>query len=239
MNACASCAMLRRRRLAGADRPDRLVGDHERSSVAGGERRSPRPGICSTSSVSPASRSPRASRRRRRSRAGRRSSAARARRATVSSVSPKSWRRSEWPTSVAVDAELAQHRRRDLARERALGSQCTFWANDAISVPASAWTAAASETYGGQTTTSTSPRSASRSVAAERRRLRRALEHLPVAGDQHRRLTVLPGSPPRRAAPCPRAARARRRRRSRSTRCGRRRPASWTARTESPPPTTV
>ena len=33
-----------------------------------------------------------------------------------SSVSPKYWRRSEWPTTAPCDAELEQHRRRDLAR---------------------------------------------------------------------------------------------------------------------------
>src|SRR3954453_18165115 len=44
-------------------------------------------------------------------------------------------------------------------------SQWQFWANTPISVPASAWTASASDTYGGQTTTSTSSgRSSSRST---------------------------------------------------------------------------
>ena len=54
----------------------------------------------------------------------------------------------------------------------------------------------------------------------ERTRLGRALEHLPVAGDQHP--VNSPGSRRRPGAPCPRAARATRRRRSRPTRSRRR-----------------
>ena len=55
-----------------------------------------------------------------------------------------------------------------------------------MSVSASACTAAESETYGGQTTTSTSPRSSSRSARQNSAASARPLEHLPVAGDQHR-----------------------------------------------------
>ena len=44
-----------------------------------------------------------------------------------------------------------------------VSSQWTFWAATAISVPASASTAACSETYGGQTATSTPSSEASRS----------------------------------------------------------------------------
>ena len=83
--------------------------------------------------------------------------------ATVSSVSPKT-AALRVTDDRPVDAELVQHRRRDLAGERPFGAQWTFWAKTPISVPASAWTAPASETYGGQTTTSTSPSSASRSA---------------------------------------------------------------------------
>ena len=125
----------------------------------------------------------------------------------------------------AVDAELAQHRRRHLAGERAFVSQCTFCAATATSVPASTCTAVASETYGGQTTTSTSARPrVLAQLPAEVRRLLRPLVHLPVACDQH--AAILRGRDRRdaREAPCPRAARAPRRRRSTPSRRGRRGP---------------
>ena len=39
--------------------------------------------------------------------------------ASAASVSPKCWRRSEWPSTTRAHAELEQHRRRDLAGEGA------------------------------------------------------------------------------------------------------------------------
>src|SRR6478672_3635127 len=78
-------------------------------------------------------------------------SAATVRRATVSSVSPKYCRRSEWPTiaprtpsSSSIGAETSPVKAPSSA-------QCTFWAK--IVWPRS--TAAGSETYGGQSTAST------------------------------------------------------------------------------------
>ena len=118
-------------------------------------------------------------------------------------------------------------------------AQWTFCAATAMSVPARAWTAALSETNGGQTATSTPSSHSSRS----RSERQNAAASSPCTSSSCRRsaLRILlpPGSPPRRAAPCPRAARARRRRRSRPSRSGRRGRASSSARTESPPPTTV
>ena len=103
-----------RRRAAGADRPDRLVGDDERrrasrrrgsSRRAGGRRRR-------------GPRRPRArpaSRRRRRWRAGRRATPPSALARTSASVSPWSVRRSEWPTITAAGAGVGEHLGRDVA----------------------------------------------------------------------------------------------------------------------------
>ena len=56
------------------------------------------------------------------------SSAARARRATVSSVSPKSCRRSEWPTSAPLTPSSSSISARSRRCTAPLGSQCTFCA---------------------------------------------------------------------------------------------------------------
>src|SRR5207248_1558546 len=79
------------------------------------------------------------------------SSAAAVRRATVSSVSPKYCRRSEWPTiapatpsSCSIGAEISPVYAPSAA-------QWTFWAKTVWALS----TAVASETYGGQSTAST------------------------------------------------------------------------------------
>ena len=88
-------------------------------------------------------------------------------------------------------------------------SQCTFCAY--VVRPASTHVAQAGER-----------RADDRVEPGERAAGIRPAEHLPVAGDQHPRDPRRTGSPPRRAAPCPRAARGSRRRPSRPTRRGRR-----------------
>ena len=71
-----------------------------------------------------------------------------------------------------------------------------FCAETPISVSASACTASASETYGGQTTTSTRRRDRpSRSARQNSPRLGRPLEHLPVAGDQHGQASGIAATP--------------------------------------------
>ena len=94
MNACASCACSGRRGLAGADRPHRLVGDDEllvrlratatcrREHVLGLPRLALGLGLADAGDHHEP---------------GLERGVAR-RRPTLSSVSPKSWRRSEWPT---------------------------------------------------------------------------------------------------------------------------------------------
>ena len=214
MNACASCAMLGRRRLAGADRPDGLVGDDEaRASPAANAIAST--WSRSTSSVSPASRCSSVSPTHAiTSQPGGERGAGAARDHLVGLA--EDWRRSEWPTSVPVTPSSRSIARRDLTGERALVGP----------VRRSARRPRCPLVDRG--------RRARRPAGRRRRRRRRAasnasqkarvsarpLEHLPVARDQHRHSP--PGSPRRRGAPCPRAARATRRRRSRPTRRGRR-----------------
>ena len=216
---------------------------------------SPRPGA----GARPPSRPPRArarSRPRTRSRGARRRARARRAAAAVASVSSKYWRRSECADDRAVDAELAQHRR---ARPRPVNGPRPPSARSARRRRRASRRGCRrrprATTYGGQTTTSTPSGSPSRSRSATQNveRLRAVLVHLPVAGDQHGRIlrtragtarvlpaiTSRPESRRRPGAPFPRAAPATRRRRSRSTRCDRPAPSSCTARTESPPPTTV
>ena len=191
---------LGRRRQAGADRPDRLVGEHE--AVVRAARLAERLTCArSTASVSPASRSLLASRRRRRSRRRPASSAASARRATSTSVSPKYCRRSECPTIAPRTPSRDEHRRGDLARERALGFPVDVLRERHET---GARRSATRPVYGGQTIASTPSTPAS--ALAERQRVR-AREHLPVAGDDHAGDSPAGESRRRRAAPCPRAAR--------------------------------
>ena len=111
-----------RRVLPGADRPHRLVRDQHRARpapasssasprAAGAARPSRSRPLRARSSFSPTQ-----------SIGVRPACEARARTSArvCSSVSPKTWRRSEWPTSANVRAGVARHRRRDLAGERAL-----------------------------------------------------------------------------------------------------------------------
>ena len=103
MNACASCAISGVAVFARADRPDGLVGDRDLQHVRrvdageaavelGAETRLGRAavalGLASRRRTAPARARPRAPRR----------ACAR----SASSVSPKSWRRSEWPSSTPV-----------------------------------------------------------------------------------------------------------------------------------------
>ena len=107
--------------LAGADGPDRLVGQGDRGQRLGAAARPAR--------RAPAGRPPRgsgrprarpASRRRRRWGAGRPPAPRPTFLRTVSSVSPKNWRRSLWPTMTCCTPTSASMRRRDLAGEGAL-----------------------------------------------------------------------------------------------------------------------
>jgi hypothetical protein len=94
-------------------------------------------------------------------------------------------------------------------------SQWTFWAATAISVPARASTALASETNGGTDDDAAFPSSRARSSRQNAGVSSGPLVHLPVAGDQHAHASGIAATP---GAPCPPGARARPRRRSRPTR---------------------
>ena len=108
-------------RPAGADRPDRLVGDDQRGDLVGGApgQRRRRPGRGPWPRCRPP-RAPPASRRRRRSASSRGAGSPCALSATISSVSPNSSRRSLWPQITYSHVELGQERRRHLAGEGAL-----------------------------------------------------------------------------------------------------------------------
>ena len=174
------------------------------------------------------------SRRRRRSRAARRRAPPQSGARRVSSVSPKYCRRSEWPDDRAVDAELAQHRRGDLAREGALSAPSARSARDADSVPASACTPRRARCTAGRRRRRP-PRSASRSARQNSRGLGRPLEHLPVACDEHvsSGIAATPGSslPSSSSSEAPPPVETHEIRSAS--------PRSLIARTESPPPTTV
>ena len=114
---------------AGADGPDRLVGEHQPRPVA---RRAPCRAAARAGGGSPARcgrpRARRASRPRRPAACSPALSAATVFRATCSSVSPNRWRRSEWPTrttrapaSCTIGMEISPV-------NAPLGSQCTFCA---------------------------------------------------------------------------------------------------------------
>ncbi|TML06129.1 MAG: hypothetical protein E6G36_00505 [Actinobacteria bacterium] len=90
------------------------------------------------------------------------SSAAWTRLATVSSVSPKYCLRSECPTIAPYTPSSRSISAETSPVYAPSASQCTFCAATAISVPASSWTATASETNGGHTTRSTPVSSCSR-----------------------------------------------------------------------------
>ena len=243
MKACASCACSGVAVLPGADRPDGLVRDHQ-AVVAAGRRAD----LCAAGP--PRSPPPRArprARRRRRSRAGRRRGRPALAGATVSSVSPKYCRRSEWPTIAPSTPSSAA----SPPRPRPVNAPSSPSGRSARR-PATPWpTAASRATRTAGRRPRRRPPGGSNGVA-ERRVSARLLNifQLPAissgpaqAGRSQREPSVRSpsaGRSPRRpGAPCPRAARARRRRRSRPTRSRRRARAPCTARTESPPPTTV
>ncbi len=154
------------------------------------------------------------------------SSAASARRRTVSSVSPKSCRRSEWPTIAPVTPSSSSIGADTSPVNAPSSSQWTFCAytrDEAFRRRTPPASPRARRSAG------TRPRRRPERVLGKTPDLRRelarlvgALEHLPVPGDQHQAAPPLPGSPRCPEAPCLRGARARRRRRWRSTRCGRR-----------------
>ena len=140
MKAIASCGLLGRRGAAGADRPDRLVGDHDLGEVGSASTLGEvglelalehRLGLVrrrAASSVSPTQRigsSPAAS-----------AAGDLARQRLVGLAEELA------ALGVAeddrLDAELDQHRRRDLAGEGARSSSCMFWAATLTAVPRAA-----------------------------------------------------------------------------------------------------
>ena len=74
---------------------------------------------------------------------------------TVRSVSPNSVRRSEWPTITYSRAGFADHRRADLAGERALALPVQVLRGDLDVAAARGFAAACSAVNGGATTMST------------------------------------------------------------------------------------
>ena len=204
MNACASCASSG---VAVRPVPIAQTGSYASTSRSLRPHSSRIAATCtrSTISVSPPSRSScvsptQAITRRARPRARR----ARAR-ATSASVSPKYCRRSEWPTSEPRTPSAMQHRRGDLAGVRALRLPV-----DVLRERGQAGVDAVREPRVRRADDRVDALDVTEPLR-ETRRIR-AGEHLPVAGDDH------VGSPPRREAPCPRAARGSRRRRSTPTR---------------------
>ena len=159
-----------------------------------------------------------ASRRRTRSRAG-------PRRAPPSAAWRRS-RRSRRSTAAARSGRRASRRRRARAASAPRSRPCTRppapSGRSARTSSGPRRRSRASRVNGGQTTAS-SPASAAGSGP-------RNIFQLPAM--------IMRGSPPRPAAPCPRAARGSRRRRSRPRRPRSARPSSLSARTESAPPTT-
>ena len=111
---------------------------------------------------------------------------------TVASVSPNSRRRSEWPTITYSAPASFDHRRADLARERALALPVHSCAATAMFVLRAASATACTAVNGGATTMSTSSTSltAALQLLHEDDAFVNGLEHLPVAGDQGVRVTV-------------------------------------------------
>ena len=76
---------------------------------------------------------------------------------TVSSVSPKSWRRSVWPTITCWQPTSASMGADTSPVNAPCFSQWTFCAATSMAEPLAAWTAAASAVNGGATATWTFP----------------------------------------------------------------------------------
>ena len=252
MNACASCACCGRRRLAGADRPDRLVREHEALVRPDGLGERGRltsehclglPRLPLGLELSDARDDLEPGFQRVRGPPGCR---------LVGLAEERSSLRV--PDDGAVDPHLQQHLRGDLARVGARRLPVHALREDLDPRPAErSLSAAASETYGGQTATRTPSRSASclGQRRAEGRGLGRPLVLLPVAGDEghgpHRGIlpapedavgqaagiAITPGSsrPSRSSSEAPPPVETQPIRSAS--------PSSSIARTESPPPTTV
>ena len=243
MAAWTSCACAEVAVLPGADGPDRLVGHGEAAHLRRRRaRRARRAPAGPPPRGSGPTRARAGSRRRRRWGAARRRAPARVFLRTASSVSPKNWRRSLWPTSTYRQPASTSMGAETSPVKAPCDSQCTFCAASPMRDPASSAPTAQSAVKGGATATST--RSAQGSAAGadlarQRARLGGGPVHLPVAADEflpghvHSSRTLTPGSSRpsmnSRLAPPPVETCF-----IRSTS-----PASSTAAALSPPPTTV
>ena len=192
MNACASRAMLGRRRLAGADRPDRLVGDHEprrraaRARPPGAAERARLAGLAFLL----------ATRRHTRSHAGPASSASAVRRAT------RLVGLAEVLASLGMADDCACPRRAR-ATSAPRPRRCTRprrpSARSAAKSSGRSRPRRPKETNGGQSTASTP--SGGLNASQNSRVSARALVHLPVGGEQHCGADLRSGRERRRAAP--------------------------------------
>ena len=197
------------RDAAGADRPDRLVGDHDLGDVASARPRRGRP--AAGAPAPPRSRRRRApprSRRRRGSARGRRPAPPAPCGASASSVSPKNWRRSEWPrttastsSSTSIGAETSPVKAPD-------SSSCMFWAATLTAVPRRRSTTSVQRRERRADDDVVLGRGDPRQQRVdELGRLGDRLVHLPVGGDVGRAGISSPRRrPSRRSAPRPRAA---------------------------------
>ena len=141
-------------------------------------------------------------------------------RASASSVSPKYCRRSEWPSTTALDAQLDQHRRGDLAGEGSARLLVHVLGGDPDGGPSQASDGRAERGEGrADDDVGVHARELREEVPEERLGLVDRLVHLPVGGEV---AAYASAAPPPRAAPCPRPAPARRRHRSRASRPHRR-----------------
>ena len=216
--------------LAGADGPDRLVGEDDLLRLLGrepGQRGVELRAACAT--CSPASRTPGPPRR---TGSARGSLASAAFTFALTSASSSWWyaRRSECPTTHVRAAELGQHRRRRsrrcTRRTSCAERSCAPYPISSLSPSISVCTLRMS-VNGGSTTTSTSVElllgQAERELLHQRDGLEVVEVHLPVAGHQRparcgRAMSVSsPGAATGRAASCLPGTPATRRRRSR---CG-------------------
>ena len=181
MKACASCAI--RASPSGRCRSPTRARRRSRTPSCRG-RRARRPGAGGPPRSAPPRARPRA-RRRTRSRPARPRAPPGAQPRDVSSVSPKYWRRSEWPT-IAAHTELARHRGGDLAGERALRHPV-----DVLRVDEQLGSLERERRVGDRhrrradcDLDTFEPGQTLRQRGTERHRLRRPLEHLPVACDE-------------------------------------------------------
>ena len=242
-NAQRLLRLLGRRDLAGADRPDRLVGDHDLGQPLarrpsrgppgpGGAACARSPRASRSASVSPTQRI--GSEARRRARPGPSLRAPRRSRRTARAA--RSGRARRRATSSSVE-----HRRRDLAGEGALGRSCMFWAKTCDARAARRVDHAPQrgerradrdvDALGGRRRAAAAPAmntSASATVLC--------IFQLPAI---ERCARLISSGPPRRGASCPRSARATRRRPSRDGSTRSARPNCASAAALSPPPTTV